>query len=385
VVGTFLNEIATPAGLALTTIGVVALTILVKTALSSTKIEKERMYVVLVLMFFSMLFWAFFEQAGSSVSNFTDRNVNRVVADRVVMDTDVGEVLTFEPNMSQFGYSWQGDVIINGAAEPWHGGAFLLDDLDGLRARARGDQSEASGMMGVLQKSYLLGGMFGGGEEAATSLQVRWTVEPAHVGMQLEGSEVPASTFQAANPIFILLFAPLFTFIWTITGRKGFEPSTPVKFGLGLVQLGMGFGALWYGAANADELGIVSVVWLLLGYMLHTTGELCLSPVGLSMVTKLSPARIVSTVMGAWFLATAFSAYLAGIIATFTGVSEGAGEAAGIPAPIETVHVYGGVFGSIAIAALASAAIVLAMSPLLKKWMHEGVEDDPEKAPSPAP
>ena len=80
-----------------------------------------------------------------------------------------------------------------------------------------------------------------------------------------------------------------------------------MKFALGLLQLGLGFGALWYGAQKADARGMVAVSWLLLGYLLHTTGELCLSPVGLSMVTKLSPRRLVSTVMGAWFLATAFS------------------------------------------------------------------------------
>ena len=108
-------------------------------------------------------------------------------------------------------------------------------------------------------------------------------------------------------------------------GTRGLEPSTPVKFSLGLLQLGLGFGAFWYGAQSANDRGMVAVVWLLLGYLLHTTGELCLSPVGLSMVTKLSPARIVSTVMGAWFLATAFSNYLAGAIAQLTGV-EGEGE-----------------------------------------------------------
>ena len=371
VVSTFLAEIATPAGLVLTAIGAVALTILVKTALSSTKVERDRMWVVLILMFFSMLFWSFFEQAGSSVSNFTDRNVLRTAPAMVITADDVGTDMTFEPTQLQVGHTFEGEVLMNGKAEPWSG-VFLLGDLDDLRVRARGDEGEEGGatfgeqLQSTIDKSYLLGS----GETEKAALQLKIKIEDRHIGMGVEGSEVPASTFQAANPIFILLFAPLFTLVWTYSGRAGFEPNTPVKFGLGLLQLGAGFGALWYGAANADELGMVSVLWLLLGYLLHTTGELCLSPVGLSMVTKLSPARIVSTVMGAWFLATAFSGYIAGIIATFTGVEHGGDEGA-IPAPIDTVNTYGDVFGTIGIAATVSAVIVLAMSPFLKKWMHE--------------
>jgi POT family proton-dependent oligopeptide transporter len=113
---------------------------------------------------------------------------------------------------------------------------------------------------------------------------------------------------------------------------------------------------------------MVSVVWLLFGYLLHTTGELCLSPVGLSMVTKLSPKQLVSTVMGMWFLATAFSQYLAAIISQLTGVGHGAEQE--MPVPRETVHVYGDVFGDIALAALVSAGVCFALVPLLKRWMH---------------
>jgi POT family proton-dependent oligopeptide transporter len=153
--------------------------------------------------------------------------------------------------------------------------------------------------------------------------------------------------------------------------NRGWEPSTPVKFALGLLQLGLGFGAFWYGARIADARGMVGLGWLLVGYLLQTTGELCLSPVGLAMVTRLSPARLVSTVMGAWFLATAFSQFLAAIIAQFTGVTEGAnGGAAVIPLPKATVHVYGDVFGKIAVSAIVSSLVCLALSPLLSRWMH---------------
>jgi POT family proton-dependent oligopeptide transporter len=172
--------------------------------------------------------------------------------------------------------------------------------------------------------------------------------------------------FQAANPTFILLFGPVFSWLWGALGRR--DPSAGVKFSLGLAQLGLGFGCFWMGATSADSNGMVAMSWLLLGYLLQTTGELCLSPVGLSLVTKLAPVRVVSTIMGAWFLATAFSHLVAAGIAKMTGVSEG-GEGATMPPPIETVGVYGNVFGGIAIAALASAAVLLVMSPWLKKMM----------------
>ena len=116
---------------------------------------------------------------------------------------------------------------------------------------------------------------------------------------------------------------------------------------------------------------MVALGWLFLGYLFQTTGELCLSPVGLSMITRLSPARLVSTMMGVWFLATAFSQYLAAIIAQFTGVTEGGGAENSIPPPADTVGVYGDVFGKIAVAAIASGVLCLLLSPLLKYLMHE--------------
>jgi POT family proton-dependent oligopeptide transporter len=184
--------------------------------------------------------------------------------------------------------------------------------------------------------------------------------------------EGPASVLQAVNAIYILVLGLAFTALWSFFGTRGFEPSTPIKFALGLLQLGLGFVAFWYGAVTADDRGMVSMSWLLLGYLLHTTGELCISPVGLSMVTKLSPRDLVSTVMGTWFLATAFSQFLAAMIAQFTRVESGEGKIGAIPPPLETVGIYGDVFGRIAIAAVISAAIFLALAPILKVWMHEG-------------
>ncbi|MFT4624514.1 MAG: POT family proton-dependent oligopeptide transporter [Myxococcota bacterium] len=322
--GTLLGEVSTPTGLILAITGVIAIGYLMLESIRAEKVERERLWVVLSLMFFSLLFWAFFEQAGSSVNNFTDRNVDRVAETRVITQAEVGQTIAITMNQEQLGYANGGDMITINA----------LDD-----AREAGE------------------------------LDVQWKVEADDVGMGVGGSAIPASTFQSANPIFILLFGLPFSFLWVTLGRRGIEPNTSVKFALGLLQLGLGFGALWYGAQVADGRGMVGMHWLLLGYLLHTTGELCLSPVGLSMVTKLSPKRLVSTAMGAWFLATAFSSYLAAVIATFTGVSHGGGGG-GVPIPLETVNVYGDVFGTIGLAAAASALLLFMLSPILTKWTH---------------
>ena len=296
------------------------------------RIARQRMYVVMILMFFSMLFWSFFEQAGSSVNNFTDRNVDRVFEQRQVASDEVGKTIRIQPTQEQLGYR-NGDEM------------FTLDVVDRLREE----------------------------NKEAPDFAIDWKVTEEHVGMGVANriSELPASIFQSVNPIYILLFGLVFTAVWTFLGRMGLEPSTPVKFAFGLVQLGLGFGAFWYGAQCADERGMVALYWLFLAYLLQTSGELCLSPVGLAMVTRLSPTRLVSTVMGMWFLATAFSQFLAAIIAQFTGVSHGNGDATTIPPPIETVQVYGDVFGKIALAAMISGGVCLLLSPLLKYWMHE--------------
>ena len=159
------------------------------------------------------------------------------------------------------------------------------------------------------------------------------------------GAEIPASEYQSVNAVCILVFGLAFTALWGFLAVRGLEPSTPVKFAMGLLQLGLGFAVLWYGAHVADARGMVAMSWLCLAYLLHTTAELCLSPVGLSMITKLSPLRLVSTMMGTWFLATAYSQFLASIVAQFTDVTKG--TSLSIPPPSETVHVYGHVWGVI--------------------------------------
>jgi POT family proton-dependent oligopeptide transporter len=127
---------------------------------------------------------------------------------------------------------------------------------------------------------------------------------------------IPASWFQSVNSFFILLFSPIFAWIWTMLGKKKMEPSTAMKMVIGLFLLGTGFLFMVAGARGADQGIKVSWIWLTTAYCFHTLGELCLSPVGLSYVTKVSPVRFASLMMGVWFLANAAANLLAGTIAS---------------------------------------------------------------------
>ena len=121
------------------------------------------------------------------------------------------------------------------------------------------------------------------------------------------GTTFTAAQFGSLNAGFIMLLAIPFAALWTWLSKKGLEPTTPVKFGLGILQVGLGFGVLVFGAQFPDQSGQIAMIWMVLAYLLHTTGELCLSPVGLSAVTKLSIGNVVGVSMGTWFLATALS------------------------------------------------------------------------------
>jgi len=130
------------------------------------------------------------------------------------------------------------------------------------------------------------------------------------------GNEMPASWLQSVNALMIIAFAPIFGMLWLKLGQK--QPSLPAKFGLGLIQLGIGFAVLAWASVQVGDPNHpnkVSAAWLVATYFFHTTGELCLSPVGLSAMTKLSPAKLVGQMMGIWFLATSFGNLMAGLLA----------------------------------------------------------------------
>ncbi|MBI1181908.1 MAG: MFS transporter [Alphaproteobacteria bacterium] len=241
--------------------GLAILAVVVYAAMKLERVARDRIFALLILLPFHSLFWAFFEQTGTSIALFADRAVDL--------------------------------------------------HLFGL------------------------------------------TVEPAQI--------------QAINPLCIILFAPVVAAIWVGLDRYGREPHIPAKFALGLAQIGIGFFMFVAGIKFAGEGQRVAFLWLVLGYLFHSTGELCISPVGLSAATKLSPGKIAGLMMGVWFLSNAFANYGAGLIAMTSSIDRapGAGVAVG-----EALPVYGAMFQSVAWVALASAAVLLVLSPLLKRLMH---------------
>jgi POT family proton-dependent oligopeptide transporter len=166
------------------------------------------------------------------------------------------------------------------------------------------------------------------------------------------GWSFPSSWFQSMNSLFVWLFAPVFAWLWIRLGRH--EPSTPMKFSLGLLLVGAGFAVLAVAARLAVNGVQVSPMWLIVVYLLHTFGELCLSPVGLSAMTKLAPVRIAGLMMGVWFLATAVGNFIAGRLAGFY-------EAMPLPA----------LFTNIALFGIVAGLLLLAVAPPIKRLMGE--------------
>ena len=180
---------------------------------------------------------------------------------------------------------------------------------------------------------------------------------------------VPTSLFQSINPIYIVLFAPLFAALWQYLGRKGLEPSAPAKFGLALTQVGLGFLLFVWGANSVGAAALTPVLFVFLIYLLHTTAELCLSPVGLSAMARLAPLHLASFVMGAWFYMTAVGNFVAGKIGEATGGGEG-----GEMSKELTLAIY----SKIGWIAIGISVLVLLISPIVKRWMHlDTLEDRP--------
>ena len=223
--------------------------------------ERDRLIVVGILILFSLIFWALFEQAGSSLNILTDRGVNRLI------------------------FGW----------------------------------------------------------------------------------EVPASMFQSLNAGFIFTIAPLFAMLWIALAKRNMEPSTPIKFSIGIIFVGLGFLALVYGMRSSEGLQ-TGVFWIILIYLLHTLGELCLSPVGLSSVTKLSPQRIVGFMMGMWFFASAAGNYVAGLIARAT-----ASDSSGVSNDVFDLtqkQSFMDVYTDVGLMAIGCGIFLAILTPILKKLMH---------------
>ncbi|MBA3056005.1 MAG: peptide MFS transporter [Sphingomonadales bacterium] len=179
---------------------------------------------------------------------------------------------------------------------------------------------------------------------------------------------VPTSLFQSINPIYIVVLAPFFAGLWTWLGKRGLEPSAPAKFGLALIQVALAFLLFVWGAKSVGPAALTPVLFVFLIYLLQTTGELCLSPVGLSAMTRLAPLQLGSFIMGAWFYMSAVGNFVAGKIGEATGGEDGT----------MSKELTLAIYSQIGWITLGIAAVVLALSPFVKRWMHLDVLEDEE-------
>jgi len=179
-----------------------------------------------------------------------------------------------------------------------------------------------------------------------------------HTRLSVLGFSFPSSWFQSEQPLFVIALAPVFAWLWIRLGKR--EPSSPIKFTLGLLLVGLGFLVLApAGFIAQSQHARVSPMWLTTLYLLHTFGELCLSPVGLSLVTKVAPKKIVGLMMGFWFLATSFGNFIAGWVAGFS----------------DTVPL-GWLFGIVAIVAISAGLLLpIVMRPFKFLWRREDAQE----------
>lgn len=255
-------------GSSIFSVSIVALGLII-TDSSLTKIERDRIIVIFVAAFFVIFFWAAFEQAGASLTFFADEQMNRTVN----IHTSYGVVYLVVTVLALVLY-------------------YVLQSI-----------------MNIPNEYKIIFGLLG--------LYLVYLVISGFVtGERFDLDEIPASTYNSVNAIFIVVLAPLFAEMWGKLGKRGLEPPSPYKQALGLLFLSLGYVVI---AVAVKDIGAVkvSMMWLITLYFLHTVGELCLSPIGLSMVNKLAPARFASLLMGTWFLANATANKFAGTLSAF--------------------------------------------------------------------
>jgi POT family proton-dependent oligopeptide transporter len=190
-----------------------------------------------------------------------------------------------------------------------------------------------------------------------------------NVDMHVFGHELPSAMVNnAVNPFYIIFLTPLFAVMWSFLERKKIDPSTPMKFGLAFLFLGGGYYLFYLGGMVGKDTGYMPMIYFLGAYLVITTGELFLSPIGLSMITKLSPKQMVGFMMGMWFLASAFGQHLAGEIGARMSVPHAAnGE---VVAAVISLPIYMKGCNQIALVSLGGGAALILLSPVIRKLMN---------------
>ncbi|MDR0337019.1 MAG: peptide MFS transporter, partial [Planctomycetaceae bacterium] len=340
----------------------------------------DRIFVILTLSIFVIAFWASFEQAGSSLNIFAKNNTNRTVAPLITSYSpefivrnlylnnetvvEYQAVITRLKNLEdqteqlaqqtqiarepldqrlQHLFSFRSATKEQSVVEIY---PELVKDSAGLRERL---QNNREGDIPALLEKL---------EKIEDSLG-------EHFVPKAESFTFPATWYQSVNAFGIVIFAPIFTLIWFFLARRGIEPSTPTKFALGLLLVSASFLIMIPGAVEAKTTnGNAAAYWLVLCYLLATWGELCLSPVGLSMVTKLAPARLASFFMGIWFMASSVAYILAGYLASYFGSGDGITFFFGAESGLADF------FLVMAIIPMIIGIIALISAPKLKRMMH---------------
>jgi POT family proton-dependent oligopeptide transporter len=240
-----------------------------------TKIERQRIWVIYIVAFFVIFFWAAFEQAGASLTYFADEQTDRTLGLKI-SSTILLIIAIITLSLSAFFGKKVYKAWIN--KKGWPMGTMIYLFMAAI----------VFGMFYLWSSSTKLG--------------------------YFELTELPASAFQSVNAIAIVLFAPIFVGIWGVLGKRKLEPSSPYKQAIGLLLLAIGYMVIAIGVKGLEPGVKVSMMWLISLYSIHTFGELCLSPIGLSMVNKLAPIKFASLLMGVWFLSTAAANKFAGTL-----------------------------------------------------------------------
>lgn len=210
--------------------------------------------------------------------------------------------------------------------------------------------------VGVIAILFLFSAMFWSGfEQAGSTLNL---FAERFTDRTILGWDIPTGYFQSINSLFIIIFAPFFAALWVWLGRKNLEPSSPLKFTFGLLLLGLGFFVMFFATKIAASGDLAAPSWLIITYLLHTFGELSLSPVGLSLVTKLAPKGYGGQMMGIWFLSVALGNLFAGLIA---GEASGGSEEGLAAMPDQFMMIVYTVIGS--------AVVLFLLKPILRKMM----------------
>lgn len=219
-----------------------------------------------------------------------------------------------------------------------------------------GLSSDDQKKVGVIAILFLFSAMFWSGfEQAGSTLNL---FAERFTDRNILGWAMPASYFQSINSLFVIIFAPFFGALWVWLGRKNLEPNSPLKFTLGLLLLGIGFFVMYFATKIAASGDLAAPTWLIITFMIHTFGELSLSPVGLSLVTKLAPKAYAGQMMGIWFMSISLGNLFAGLIA---GIASGGTEEGLAAMPDQFMMIVYTVVGS--------AVLLLFLSPAIKKMM----------------